>query len=181
MRRDLDGPLLVDRELRTRAASRALALAAGSRRLRRGPLIHAARLDVRSTRTALQSGDFIPQRRHHSLQLDQFFPLPDNQALQLGVRQTVKIIGRRHTQNESDSRPPVNRIIIPPRVLPLLRISVKVVIGFSDRSASRNQSFEAIGRLAARSIRRTRQADSRNSKRETFRGLYSDWIHWAVR
>src|SRR5712691_4763471 len=36
------------------------------------------------------------------------------------MRQTVQVIGRRHAHNESDSCPPVNRIIIPPRVLPLL-------------------------------------------------------------
>jgi hypothetical protein len=43
-------------------------------------------------------------------------------VLQLGVRQAVKTLGRRHARNKSDSRPRVNRIIIPsPRVLPLLR------------------------------------------------------------
>jgi hypothetical protein len=37
------------------------------------------------------------------------------------VRKAVKVkIGRRHSQNESDSRPLVNRIIVPPRLLPVL-------------------------------------------------------------
>ena len=70
--------------------------------------------DVRPTRPALQPRNLVPQRRHHSLQLDHLLPLLDNQALQLGVRQAVKIRWRRHAQNKSDSRQLVNRIIIPP-------------------------------------------------------------------
>ena len=61
------------------------------------------------------------QRMVAALQLDHLLPLPHNQALQLGVRQTVGSPGRQHPQNESDSRPPENRKIIPPLVLPLLR------------------------------------------------------------
>jgi hypothetical protein len=37
------------------------------------------------------------------------------------VRKAVKVkVGRRHSQNESDSRPLVNRIIVPSPLLPLL-------------------------------------------------------------
>ena len=120
-RRHFDRPFLMDRKLRPRAASRTLLVAAAPRRLRLGPSFHAARLEVRSRRPALKPRNLVPQRRYHSLQLDHLLPLLDNQALQLGVRQAVQIIGRRHAQNKSDSHPPVNRIIIPPRVLPLLR------------------------------------------------------------
>ena len=120
---DFDGPFLVDRKLRPRTAPSAALIAGTPRRLRLGRLLHAARLDVRPTRTALQPGNLIAQRRNHSLQLNHLFPLLHNQALQLGVRQTVKIRGRRHSQNESNSRPPGNRKIIPPRVLPLLPIN----------------------------------------------------------
>jgi hypothetical protein len=44
-----------------------------------------ARLDGRPTRSALEPVNLVAQRRHHALQLDQLFPLLDNQALQLGV------------------------------------------------------------------------------------------------
>src|SRR6516164_8150482 len=47
-----------------------------------------------------------------------------HQIFEFGVRKAVEVkVGRRHSQNESDSRPLVNRKIIPPRLLPLLRIS----------------------------------------------------------
>src|SRR5260370_11885622 len=60
------------------------------------------------------------QGRHAALKLDDLFPLLDNQALQLGGRQAIKIAGRRHAHKESDSRRLGNLIIIPmPRVLPL--------------------------------------------------------------
>src|ERR1700691_3265026 len=116
-----DGPFLVDRKLRSRAAPRAFPLTGASWWLRIGPPFHAARLEVRTTRPTLEPRNLLAQRRHRSLQLDHLLPLLDNQALQLGVRQAVKIVGRRHARNESDSCPPVNRIIIPPRLLPLLR------------------------------------------------------------
>ena len=119
---DFDGPFLVDRKLRPLAALFRGSLTVGRRRLRLGRLLHAARLDVRPTRTALEPGNLVAQRRNHSLQLDHLFPLLHNQALQLGVRQTVKIPGRRHSQNEFDLRPPENCKIIPPLVLPLLRL-----------------------------------------------------------
>jgi hypothetical protein len=72
------------------------------------------------------------------------------------VRQTVKIIGRRHTQNESDSRPPVNRIIIPPRVLPppvlpLLRFFWKKTTGRKqgkNRAAREGESSNRVGVMA---------------------------------
>ena len=121
-RRHFDGPLRVDRKLRPRAASRAFPIAGASRRLRLGPPLHAARFDVRPTRPTLQPCNLIAQRRHHSLQLNDLLPLLDNQAFQLGMRQAVKIVRRRHPQRESDSRSPVNRKIIPlPRLLPLLQ------------------------------------------------------------
>jgi hypothetical protein len=44
-----------------------------------------------------------------------------NLAFSNGQRDDLVEFGRRHGQNESDSRLPVNRIIIPPWVLPLLR------------------------------------------------------------
>jgi hypothetical protein len=44
---------------------------------------------------------------------------PQHQIFQVGVRKAVNIGRRRHSQNESDSRPLGNRIIIPPRLLPL--------------------------------------------------------------
>jgi hypothetical protein len=56
--------------------------------------------------------------RHHSLLLDDLPPLLDNQAFQLGWRQAVKIVGRRHTHKESDSRRLGNLIITPPPLLP---------------------------------------------------------------
>ena len=46
---------------------------------------------------------------------------PQHQIFQVGVRKAVNIGRRRHSQNESNSRPLGNRIIIPPRLLPLLR------------------------------------------------------------
>jgi hypothetical protein len=46
---------------------------------------------------------------------------PQYQALQLGRRQTINILGQRHAHKESDSRRLENLIIIPmPRLLPLL-------------------------------------------------------------
>src|SRR6266849_5248652 len=108
----------MDRKLRPRAAPRALPLAGASRWL--GPLLHAARLQVRPARPTLEPRNLVAQSRHHSLQLDHLLPLLDDQALQFGLRQVVKIVGRRHAHNESDSRPPENLIIVPPRLLPLL-------------------------------------------------------------
>src|SRR5208282_3122381 len=92
----------------------------------------------RPPRTALQPGNLVAQRRNHSLQLDHLFPLLHNQALQLGVRQTVKIPGRRHSQNESDSRPPENRKIIPPLVLPLLRTETDVSFSIASGGGERD-------------------------------------------
>jgi hypothetical protein len=71
-------------------------------------------------RPTLEPRNLIAQGRHHSLKLDDLFPLLDNQALQLGGRQAIKIAGRRHAHKESDSRRLGNLIIIPmPRVLSL--------------------------------------------------------------
>src|SRR5215510_14151900 len=111
----------MNRKLRPRAASWTLLVAGTPRRPRLGPSFHAARLEVRPRRPALKPRNLVPQRRYHSLQFDHLLPLFDNQALQRGVRQAVQIIGRRHAHNESDSHPPVNRIIIPPQVLPSYR------------------------------------------------------------
>src|SRR6266852_8978695 len=109
----------MDCKLRPRAAPRAFPLAGASRWL--GPPLHAARLQVRPTRPALEPRNLVAQSRHHSLQLNYLLPLLDNQALQLGVRQAVKIVRRRHTHLESDSRTLGNLIILPPpRLLPLL-------------------------------------------------------------
>ena len=93
-REQCDGPFLVNRKLRPRTTSRALPLATASRWLWLGPPLHAARLQVRPTRSALESRNLVAQRRHHSLQLDYLLPLFDNQALQFGMGQAVKIIGR---------------------------------------------------------------------------------------
>src|SRR6266446_5912875 len=68
----------MDRKLRPRATLRALPLAGASRWL--GPLLHAARLQVRPTRPTLEPSYLIAQSRHHSLQLDDLLPLLDNQA-----------------------------------------------------------------------------------------------------
>src|SRR6266849_10057796 len=98
----------MDHKLRPRAAPRALPLAGTSRWL--GPLLHAARLQVRPTRPTLEPRNLVAQSRHHSLQLDYLLPLLDNQALRLSLRQAVKIVGRPHAHNESESRPPENLI-----------------------------------------------------------------------
>ena len=122
---DLDDPLLIDRKFRAGVAPRP-SLAAG-RRLRIGCLLHAARLDVRPRRPALEPCDLVTQRRHHSVQLRQIFALLHHQALELGLRQAIKISGRRingrrHAHVESDLRRLGNLIIIPPPppLLPLL-------------------------------------------------------------
>jgi hypothetical protein len=52
-------------------------------------------------------------------QLGHLLQQPQHQIFQVGVRKAVKI-GRRRHSHESDSRPLGNRIIIPPRLLPLL-------------------------------------------------------------
>src|SRR5271167_227321 len=93
--------------------------------LRRLHLLHAARLairfDVRPTRSALEPRDLIALGRNRSLQCRHLFQKLQNQVLQLGRRQTVNILRRRHAHKESDSRRLVNLIIIPlPRLLPLL-------------------------------------------------------------
>jgi len=81
-----------------------------------------------------QAHNLLARRRHHALQLDHLLPLFDNQARQLGVRQAVPIIRRRHAQNESDSHPPVDRIIVRPRILPLLQTyGNKMALGRLDR------------------------------------------------
>ena len=102
---ELDDPLLIDRKFRAGVAPRP-SLAAG-RRLRIGCLLHAARLDVRPRRPALEPCDLVTQRRHHSVQLRQLFPLLHHQALELGLRQAIRIDGRRingrrHAHVESD-------------------------------------------------------------------------------
>jgi hypothetical protein len=57
------------------AAPRAFPPAEGSRWLRLGPPLHAARLQVRPTRTTLEPRNLVTQRRHQSLQLDHLLPL----------------------------------------------------------------------------------------------------------
>src|SRR6516162_6894302 len=89
-----DSPFFVNRKLRPRTASHALSLATASRWLRLGPPLHAARLQVRPTRDTLEPRNLVAQRRYHSLQLDYLLTLFDNQALQFGMGQTVKIMGR---------------------------------------------------------------------------------------
>src|SRR5262249_40379295 len=93
-----------------------------SRRL--GRLLHPARFDRRPAGPALEASDLIAQRGIRSLQLRHLLKQFDHQALQLGMGQAIKIDRRRHAQNESDSRRRGNLIIIPPWVLPLLRLLV---------------------------------------------------------
>jgi hypothetical protein len=52
----------------------------------------------------------ITQSRYHALQFNDLPPLLDNQALQFGRRQAVKILRRRHARNGSDSRSKANLI-----------------------------------------------------------------------
>src|SRR5215831_17755045 len=122
-RGDLDGLLLVDCQLRLRRPPLGTLRTARFRRL--GRLLHAARFDRRPAGPALETSDLIAQRGNRSLQLGYHLKLLDDQAFQLGMRETVKIARRYHSQNESDSRRSGNRKIVPsPRVLvlPLLRL-----------------------------------------------------------
>jgi hypothetical protein len=81
-----DDHFLGNRKLRARAATRAFPVARTSAWLRLGRLLHPARLEVRSTGPSLEAGNLIAQRRNHSAQLRDLFPLTYDQALQLGVR-----------------------------------------------------------------------------------------------
>src|ERR1700735_5414327 len=102
-------------------------------RLRTVRLLHAARLairfDVRPTRPALKPRDLVALGRNRSLQCRHLFQKLQNQVLQLGRRQTVNILKRRHAHKESDSRRLENLIIIPmPRLFPLyLRLPARAV------------------------------------------------------
>jgi amidase len=89
--------------------------------LRIGRLLHAARLDIRPRRPALQPCDLVALGRNRSLQFRYLLQKLHYQALQLGRRQTVNILGQRHARKESDSPRLGNLIIIPtPPLLPLL-------------------------------------------------------------
>ncbi len=123
---DADAPLLVDRQLRTRAA--APAFLAAFRRLRLGRLLHAARLevrfhirlDIRPHRGAFEPGDLVVFRHHRTPQIRVLRQSFQQQGLQLGARKTVDVLGQNHAQYQSDSRPAENLIIVPmPRLLPL--------------------------------------------------------------
>ena len=59
-------------------APRAFPPAGGSRWLRLGLPLHAARLQFRPTRTTLEPRNLVTQRRHQSLQLDHLLPLLDD-------------------------------------------------------------------------------------------------------
>src|SRR5215470_2451930 len=120
-RGDLDGLLLINRQLRLRRSTLGTLRTDRFRRL--GRLLHPARFDRRPAGPALEASDLIAQRGIRSLQLRHLLKQFDHQALQLGMGQAIKIDRRRHAQNESDSRRRGNLIIIPPWVLPLLRYS----------------------------------------------------------
>ena len=117
---ELDGSLLVNRQLRCLACLLAR-LVPG---LRLGRLLHATGFDIRPSRPTLEPSDLVALGINRSPQLGHFSKQLQHQIFEFGVRKAVKVkVGRRHSQNESDSRPLVNRKIIPPRLLPLLRIS----------------------------------------------------------
>src|SRR5215813_8294864 len=121
-RGDLDGLLLVDRQLRLRRPTLGTLRTDRFRRL--GRLLHPARFDRRPTGPALETSDLVAQRSIRSLQLRHLLKQFDHQALQLGMGQAIKIDRRRHAKTESDSRRRVNLIIIPPWVLPLIPSSL---------------------------------------------------------
>ena len=80
--------------------------------------------DIRPRRPALEPCDLVALRRNRSLQFRHLFQKPEYQALQLGRRQTINILGQRHARKESDSPRLGNLIIIPtPRLLLLLRLT----------------------------------------------------------
>jgi hypothetical protein len=81
-----DGPLLVDRELLLRAATPTMSVAGRLVRLRLGRLVHAARFDVRPTRTSFEAGDFVGLRGNYSPQLRHLLKQRDHQVFELGVR-----------------------------------------------------------------------------------------------
>ena len=112
---DLELALLVDHQLRARAA--APALARPVRRLRLARLFHAARfdvrLDVRPTRPALQPGDLVTQRRDHSPKFRSLLEKLQHQALQLGRRKRVDVGRRRHSRIEF-RKPPIREILDSP-------------------------------------------------------------------
>src|SRR5262249_37346248 len=115
---DLDGLLLINRQLRLRRPTLGTLRTDRFRRL--GRLLHPARLDSRPAGPALETSDLVAQRSIRSLQLRHLLKQFDHQPLQLAIGQGIKTDRRRHAQNESDSRRRGNLIIIPPWILPLL-------------------------------------------------------------
>ena len=83
---DCDGPLLVDRKLRSLAAL--LPRLAPSRRWRPrlGRLVHATGFDIRPARSAFEPGNLVALRRNCPPQLGHLFEELQHQALQIGVR-----------------------------------------------------------------------------------------------
>src|SRR5262249_36997898 len=79
-RGDLDGLLLVDRQLRLRRPTLGTPRTARFRRL--GRLLHPARFDRRPARPALEASDLIAQRSNRSLQLSQLFKQRYHQVLE---------------------------------------------------------------------------------------------------
>jgi len=76
---------------------------------------------AKASRPTLEPSDLVAQGINRSPKLGPFPKQLQHQIFEFGVRKAVEVkVGRRHFQNESDSRPLVNRIIVPPRLLPLL-------------------------------------------------------------
>jgi len=74
----------VDDAARGLLAAAVAPLAFAGQRLRLGRILHAARLDLRPTRSALQPDDLIAQRRYRLLQFGHLAPQRDHPRLQLG-------------------------------------------------------------------------------------------------
>jgi len=112
---------LLHRHPRHHLAAAAASLAV-ARRLRLAGLLHPARLDLGPALQPLEAGDLLALRRHRPLEFRNLGQQLDNQRLQLGRGQRIRIYGRDHGAEgirpaaawEAQTAPS-------PQVLPLLR------------------------------------------------------------
>src|ERR1700730_17996261 len=125
----------MNRQLRCFAALLAR-LAPSQRLLRLSRAIHATWLNIPLALATLEPSNLIALGGNCSPQRGHLLQQPQHQIFQVGVPKAVNIGRRRHSQNESDSRPLGNRIIIPPRLLPLLPTFQIVFLKTTSASSS---------------------------------------------
>src|SRR5262249_45942663 len=119
---ELDGSLLVNRQLRCLASLLARLVPGLRRRFWLSRLLHATGFYIRPPRPTLEPSDLAALRINRSPKLGHFPKQLQHQIFEFGVRKAVKVkVGGGPSQIEPDPGPFVNLKTIPPRLLLLIQ------------------------------------------------------------